>query len=142
MMVRLSGKWILVLLAASNLLAAQISACTCTHHKETQTERTAVSCHGATHEETSVETSGDDSKGPRLGEQCICYLDRAQTAIVAKSEQKKFKTQHTDKAESKAAAESGYKLIPIAEVALVHPDLSFYLSELPRSGPSRAPPRL
>ena len=119
-----------------------VAACACTHHQAKTPEKKVISCHGASHEVETPEVSSDDPGGPRVDENCYCYLNRAQPAITAKSEQKKFKAQQTDVSENPAPVDFESQLIPITEVASVHSNFVLYTKLLPRSGPSRAPPRL
>lgn len=141
MLRRFTGSFCAVVAILAMAISA-VAACACAHHQTKTAEKKVLSCHSASHESETPEVSNDDPGRLRLGEQCSCYLNRTQTAIVAKSEQKKFKAQQTDVAETIDSAEIDRQLIPQNEADVVHSDFVLYTKTLPRSGPSRAPPRL
>jgi hypothetical protein len=124
------------------MATSAIAACACAHHQPQKAEKNVLSCHSSSHESESLEISNDDPNRLRLGEQCSCYLDRTQTAIVAKSEQKKFKTQPSDVAANVSSIEISQQVAAVLTVTADHTDLKFHPKILPGSGPPRAPPRL
>jgi hypothetical protein len=124
------------------MATSAIAACACAHHQPQKAEKKVLSCHSSSHESESPEVSNDDPNRLRLGERCSCYLDQTQTAIVAKSEQKKYKAQHSEVAENISSVAFDIQLLSTTEVPSVSSSLVLYAKLLPRSGPSRAPPRL
>ena len=132
----------LTLCLIASLLVGSASACACGHHQDAQKLKTEpISCHRASHESTKAETA--DNGQPLLGENCTCSFATVDAAIVTKSETKR------SKAGRSAAAENG-QVVEIettpGEIASAEPrafsTLYFYSAYFPRSGPSRAPPRL
>ena len=124
------------------MAVAAVAACTCAHHQSPKAEKKVLSCHGANHEKEDPEFLKDDPNRQRVSEQCNCFLNRVEPAITAKSEQKKFKTQQTDVAAAETTVDLDRSFVALMDIAPVDPIFSFYTRTLPRSGPSRAPPRL
>lgn len=135
------------LCAAIVLLAMAVSsvaACACGHHQAAKKQKAEpISCHGASHESPKTETPTVDNGLPSFDENCICSFGTLDAAIVAKSETKR------SPAERSTPILTG-QVVEIAtsagELASTEPrafsTLYFYSAYFPRSGPSRAPPRL
>ena len=119
-----------------------VAACACAHHESKRSETEVLSCHAASHEPENTKISDYDPHVPRLGEQCTCSLNRVHAAFFAKSEQKKLKAQATDIAGNAAPVQADEQFVSTAEAATFPVNFEPYTRNFPRSGPSRAPPRL
>ncbi|MFL6467189.1 MAG: hypothetical protein ACJ72Z_04440 [Pyrinomonadaceae bacterium] len=133
------------LLTVLSLLAASVSAaCYCGHHESGHVEKTEpLSCHGSTHEEPVVDENVPIPYGDLIGLDCECFPQSSVASIVSKYESKRFKSENLKaaaNAETVRIGSTSFRLIDDTFHGLT--SVNLYKQALPRSGPSRAPPRL
>ncbi|NOT46686.1 MAG: hypothetical protein HOP17_02905 [Acidobacteria bacterium] len=123
------------------LCVSAVSACACTHHRETRVAE-QPSCHSSPHEGMTM-SSDERPLFDIVDSNCSCFVDTPAPAIIVKSDNKKAALEKIHSSSQVWIADVEPAPFENAEAAsLFRGDLLACGDTLLVSGPSRAPPRL
>ncbi|MEP6847940.1 MAG: hypothetical protein ABI999_03725 [Acidobacteriota bacterium] len=124
--------------AVLSLLAASVSACTCSRHTE-RVDAELPSCHSHT---PGPMASAKNASTRSYNAECECLTAKPLPAIVAKSDKKNANLDSESVLTADRVGVSEFVSVPIASAAIDSPQDVYLSAEPYRLLPARAPPRL